>query len=190
MADRLRQHDVTLRDGDLVLRPMTEGDWDALLRWNQDPEVLYYSEGARVDAWSLEDVQGIYRDVSEHAYVFIAELAGRRIGECWLQEMNLDRILSRLPRELDLRRIDLMIGEKDLWGRGLGTRMIALLVRLAFEQCGADAVFGCEVADHNPRSRRAFERNGFVLDQVVPQGPGSKAREAYDMVLRRKPQGS
>ena len=32
-SDRMREHDVALADGDVRLRPMTEGDWDILLPW-------------------------------------------------------------------------------------------------------------------------------------------------------------
>jgi hypothetical protein len=42
--NHLRTHDITLRSERVVLRPMTEGDWNILLRWNSDPEVLYYSD--------------------------------------------------------------------------------------------------------------------------------------------------
>lgn len=40
-GNRLRKHDVTLRGSRVVLRPMTEADWDVLARWNGDPEVLW-----------------------------------------------------------------------------------------------------------------------------------------------------
>jgi hypothetical protein len=33
---KLREHDVVLWGERVVLRPMTEGDWDTLLRWNSD----------------------------------------------------------------------------------------------------------------------------------------------------------
>jgi len=147
MAQTLRQHDVCLSDGPLVLRPMTEGDWDVLLKWNNDPEVLYYCEGANVTSRPLAEVQEIYRGVSEHAFTFVAELDGRPIGDCWLQKMNLERILSRYPKEMDLRRIDLAIGEKELWDQGLGTRIIALLTQFGFQKCNADTIFGCDVGD-------------------------------------------
>jgi len=186
MADRLKVHAITLRDGPLVLRPMTEDDWPILLPWNQDPEVLHFSEGEDVQAWSPEEMQGMYRDVSEQAFTFIAELDGRPVGECWLQRMNLPRVFSRHPEDLDLRRIDVMIGEKALWGRGWGTRIIGLLTRFGFDVCGADGIFGCGVADYNPRSRRAFEKNGYVVDQVVSEGPGRKTKECYDLVRWRE----
>ena len=183
--DRLRVHSVTLRSGRLGLRPMTEDDWDVLAKWNTDPEVLYYAEGDDISSRSLEETQMICRDVSRHAFVFIAQVDGKPIGECWLQQMNLERVLERHPRK-DLRRIDLTIGEKDLWGRGWGTKIIGLLTRFGFEECGADAIFGCDIADYNPRSRRAFEKNGYVLDAVVPQPDGRKSKVDYDMILSRE----
>jgi len=139
---RLRGHDVTLRGAGIALRPMTEGDWDVLLRWNSDPEVLYFAEGDDVACRSLEEVQEIYREVSQTAFCFIAEFDGEPIGECWLQKMNLERILKKYPGR-DCRRIDLTIGEKELWGQGNGTEMIRLLTRFAFEEEKADMVFGC-----------------------------------------------
>ena len=36
----LNEHDVVLRGHRVLLRPMTEGDWDYLLKWNNDPEVM------------------------------------------------------------------------------------------------------------------------------------------------------
>lgn len=179
---RLREHQITLRSERLTLRPMTEEDWELLLGWNSDPEVLYFSEGDDVSSRSLEDVQGIYREVSQKAFCFIVELAGRPIGECWLQEMNLERILVKYS-EHDCRRIDLMIGEKELWGQGYGTEIIGVLTAFAFGVEKADAVFGCYVADYNPRSRRAFEKNGYRVDAKTEESPGRKARFSYDLVI-------
>jgi len=163
---------------------MTEADWNVLLKWNNDPEVLYYSEGGNITSRSLPDMQKMYRGVSRQAYVFMIELYDRPIGECWLQRMNLERVNCRFPG-LDVRRIDLTIGEKDWWGRGWGTRIIRLLTRFAFEECSVDILYEPEIADYNPRSRRAFEKNGFVVDQVIPQPEGMKAKAGYDMILTR-----
>ena len=184
-SERLRSHDVTLEDGPLRLRPMTENDWPVVMQWTTDPDVLYYSEGDDVSSRTLEETQMIYRGVSREAFVFMAELDGEPIGDCWLQRMNLERILDRYPGK-SLWRIDLQIGAKNLWGKGWGTRIIRLLIRHAFSECDADAVFGCDIADYNPRSRRAFEKNGFVVDAVVPQPEGRKSKVDYDMILMRE----
>ncbi len=184
----LRAHSVILRGERLVLRPLTEADWPTLLRWNNDPEVLYYAEGDDVTSRSLEDVQSIYRSVSQTAFCFMAELdagsGSTPIGEGWLQRMNYERILRRFPG-LDCRRIDLTIGEKALWGQGLGTEMIRLLTRFAFEQENVDRVVVCNIADYNPRSLKAFLKVGYEVDARLPQPPGSKAHYCTDVSLTR-----
>ncbi len=183
-SDRIQEHSITLRGNRTVLRPMAETDWGLLVRWNSDPAVLWFSEGEDVESRPLDDVQGIYREVSRTAFCFIIEVGGLPIGECWLQEMNIDRVLSRYPGK-DCRRIDLMIGEKRLWGQGYGTETIRTLTKFGFEQANADLIFGCGIADYNPRSRRAFEKAGYTVDRWVENSPGSKARYECDMVLSR-----
>ncbi len=180
----LRTHDVTLRGEHLALRPMTEADWDVLVRWNTDPEVLWFTEGDDVSARTLEQVQRIYRGVSQQAICFIAELDGVPIGEGWLQAMNERRILDEYPGR-DVRRIDLAIGEKRRWGQGFGTEMIRLLARLAFEEEGADLLV-CFAGGHNPRSRRAFEKAGFRVLRTVPDPDGVKTTFGSDLLLTRE----
>jgi RimJ/RimL family protein N-acetyltransferase len=179
---QLKPHDITLKGQTLTLRPMTENDWDILLKWNSISEVLYYAEGDDVSSRTLDDIQGIYRTTSQTAFCFIIELNGKPIGECWLQKMNLERILKQFP-DTDCRRIDLMIGEMELWGRGLGTEAIRLLTNFAFEQERADYVFGCEVADYNPHSQKAFQKAGFKLYEKIEYPPGLKARFGLDFII-------
>ena len=164
---------------------MTEADWDILLKWNNDPDVLYYAEGDHVTSRPLEEVQELYCAVCDHAFCFVIEADSRPVGECWLQEMNLDRILKQYPDE-DCRRIDLMIGEKDCWGRGIGTETIRLLTGFGFEGEGADQIFGCDVADYNVRSRKAFQRVGYQIVATIEQELGRKARFCYDLALTRE----
>jgi len=184
---RLREHEVTLTTQRLTLRLVIEADWPALLRCN-DPDVLYFWEGDHVESCSLEDLQRICLGVSRSAFCFITEYESEPVGECWVQDMNLDRIWQHF-RGQDCRRLDLAIGEKRLWGQGLGSEAIAALVELAFQQQGVERLFGIEVADYNPRSRRAFERNGFRVVDELRQHPGSKAAVVYDLRLDRSSMG-
>ena len=97
---------------------MTEEDWNLLLKWNNDPEVLYFSEVDDVASRTLDEVQQIYRCVSQNAFCFIIKVDDQDIGTCWLQQMNLDRILKRYP-DCDCRRIDIEIGEKNIGVKGM-----------------------------------------------------------------------
>src|SRR5215475_10554686 len=167
MSMRLKEHGITLHGNQVTLRPMTENDWDVLLKWNSDPAVLYYSEGSDVKSYDLEQVQGMYRDVSQNALCFIIEFNGQAVGKCWLQRMNIERLLKRYSGK-DCRRIDLMIGEKRLWGQGLGTDTIRTLSKYGFEEEGADMIFGL-VGDYNLRSISAFKRAGYEVDGEIEE---------------------
>ncbi len=163
---------------------MTEDDWDILLKWNSDPEVIYFSDGGNTTPRGLQRVQQIYRGVSQNAFCFIVEVDGSLVGEGWLQKMNIDRIIEKYP-EKDCRRIDLMIGEKNLWGQGLGTDTICTLTRFGFECEKADIVFGL-VGDYNQRSTKAFQKAGYKIDAKIKEPQGSIAKFSYDLAIRRE----
>ena len=156
---RVRRHDVTLGAGAVVLRPLTEGDWELVLGWWNDPEIASYSDSNEGE-YSLGQVQKIMRSISRSAYCFVIEFEGRPVGECWLQEMNMERILRRYAG-LDCRRIDIEI-QKDFWDRGIGSTAIGLLVGFGFDTEGADGIFAVDVGEENGRSLRAFGKSGFV----------------------------
>ncbi len=180
-SGRLRTHAVTLQAGSVVLRPLTEDDWDLVLRWWNDPDIAYYAESNEGE-YTLAQVRVIVRGISKEAYCFVIEFEGRPVGECWLQAMNVQRILDRNPG-LDCRRVPLEI-EKAYWGRGIGTSVIRLLVEFGFETEGADLIFAMDVADYNRGSRRAFEKAGFELYDTVQQPAGGRARVSHDLVIR------
>ena len=180
-VERLQSHDVYLRGDRVTLRPLTEDDWHLLLKWNNDPEVMRYFDHDEFRPTPLGEVQSIYRWVSTHAHCFIIELEGRSIGECWLQRMNLRRILDQFPGK-DLRRIDIAIGEKELWGRGYGSEAIALLVGFGFVRQKADAIFGI-VSSDNERSLRVFEKCGFSVHALTQEEDGALV---HDLIVRRQ----
>jgi RimJ/RimL family protein N-acetyltransferase len=184
---RLKQHQITLagrtgRGIKVQLRPLTENDWDLLEKWNRDPDVLYYAEGDDVAAYGPEKVRQIYRSVSQEAHCFLIEADGKAIGECWLQQMNLPRVLRMFPG-LDCRRIDLMIGEKEYWSRGIGTVAIRLLTGYAFIDENADIIYNPDIADYNIRSLKAFQKAGYRVVGETMQAPNAKAQKTYDLAL-------
>ena len=155
----LETHDVLLHGAYVTLRPMREEDWGLLFEWNNDPEIMEHTDHDDFSPRTLVEIQSIYRWISTHAFCFIIEVEGYAIGECWLQRMNLRRIVDQF-QDKNFWRIDLMIGAKELWGRGYGTEAIGLLVDFGFRHERADAIFGI-VSANNVRSVRAFRKCGF-----------------------------
>lgn len=178
---KLREHDFTLKGECVTLRPMTEDDWAIVAAWETDPEVLYWADTDPVTSRSVDEVKGIFRTVSQTAYCFVIEYQSKPIGDCWLQAMNVKKILKKYPRK-DCRRIDLAIGEKGLWGQGLGTDVIRTLTKFAFEYEKADMVFGI-TGDYNPRSRRAFEKVGYQEVMKLKEPKTSRAKYCLALAI-------
>lgn len=181
VMESVRMHDTVLVDGSLVLRPMTEDDWDVIAAWNNDPDVLWFTDNGGVSERSLTELQQIHRVVSRTADLFVFEIDGVAVGDGWVQQMNLDRILRAFP-DRRLARIDLQLSP-TVWGKGIGTRAVRLLTGHAFEG-GHDLVFACDIADYNARSRRAFLRCGYVPWRRVLSPPGDATTFVYDLVCR------
>ena len=157
----IKTHDITLYGGnDIVLRPLCDEHLPLLYKWNSDPEVLYWSDGGDEQSLNSETVHNIYGKSSRGGFCFVIEANGESIGECWLCKMNLTHISALHPDTTDVRRIDMVIGEKAYWNKGIGTILVGMLTDFAFNAECADVLYGM-VFDFNDRSRRVFEKNGF-----------------------------
>ncbi len=174
----IQSHDITLygstNDHDIILRPLCDAHLPLLYKWNADPEVLYWVDGKDAKGSDPEGVHDIWRMVSPQALCFLIEADGTPIGECWLQEMHEKQRSIYCPQEpesLDVRRIDMSVGENDWWGQGIGTTLIRMLVDYAFHSEQADVLYGI-VFDYNMRSRRVFEKNGFTPVELFDIGDG------------------
>jgi RimJ/RimL family protein N-acetyltransferase len=55
------------------------------------------------------------------------------------------------------------IGERDAWGRGLGTEVTELMLGHAFDRLGLHRV-GLSVFSYNERAIRAYEKAGFRIE--------------------------
>jgi aminoglycoside 6'-N-acetyltransferase len=99
------------------------------------------------------------REPTDH---FLIEVDGRPVG------MIQTYLVSDYPEWEEVVQVgagvagvDLMIGESDLIGAGLGPRVLAQFAReVVFERAGVDAVVA-SVEELNRRSWRAFEKAGF-----------------------------
>lgn len=170
----IKTHDITLIGGNeqykIILRPLSDEHLSYLYKWNSDPGVLYWTEGEDVECYMPDVVHQIYGGISQNNFCFVVEVNDKIIGECWLQKMNLPEVKKMYAADTDVRRIDMSIGEKSYWGKGIGTLFIGMLVKYAFE-CEHVDVLHCFCEDYNIRSKRVWEKNGFqlILTEEIPQ---------------------
>ena len=62
--------------------------------------------------------------------------------------------------------LGILIGDPDLWGRGVGTEAQRLTIARAFDELGAHRVVELILAD-NSAARRVVERLGFELEGMM-----------------------
>ena len=162
----IKAHNITLRGGnaeyDIVLKPLSDEHLPLLYKWNRDTEVTYFTESSIGLVYDEKTVQGIYGGVSKEAFCFLIEANGVSIGECWLQKMNKPDVIAMYPKNTDIRRIDMCIGEKEYWGKGIGTLFIGMMIDFAFN-CEHVDVLHCFCEDYNKRSERMWQKHGFTL---------------------------
>jgi aminoglycoside 6'-N-acetyltransferase len=172
---------------DIRLRAMTAGDLPLMCRWLSAAHVHRWwhdsAEPADVSARYLPDIAG-----TEPSHPLIVEVPAGPIGfgqwYRWADYPDYGRQLDAGPDEAGF---DYLIGEPEYCGRGLGTRLIAELIRHLREQ---DPAMGGVVVDPeaaNAASRRVLEKNGLrlmAIKQVVdpdspPTGPSAIYRRRF-----------
>lgn len=147
-----------VREGELVrLRAHTVANRPAFQRWYADEEIARL---LRHDQLPLNSIQSrgyfdtIIMPLSARGLCFAIHEAStnRLIGTTAITDIKGNSLRSGLFR--------IVIGEKDVWGRGYGTEATRLVVDEAFETQGLDAV-RLEVFEHNTRAMAAYRRVGF-----------------------------
>jgi len=184
----IKTHDVTLYGGtndcEIVLRPLSDSDLPLLYKWGADPEVVYWSDTGNVNDFDEEMTRNIYGSVSQNGLCFIAEVNGHPIGNFWVQKMNIPEVAALYPG-LDVRRIEAEIGEKNYWGRGIGTEILRMLIEHTFYVENVD-ILHCFTADYNLRSQRLLLKHGFVLCGEDDIEDSLRAKKEYHYRLTRE----
>lgn len=145
----------------VTLRPLEMDDIDALYTWECDIELALWSGWTPVvssTAFRQKYEQRITNPESD-LVVLAIQFEGRIVG--FVQLAEIDTYEKRAF-------LGIVIGEKALWGRGIGSTAIRLLLDYAFTVRGLERV-SAEVYGFNQRSMRLMERVGFQKEGVLRQ---------------------
>lgn len=147
--------------GTIVLRAAGPADVGLLRRWDAEPHL---ADALGDDDWAWETE--LHR-APEWREQLLAELDGRPFA--FVQIIDPAREDSRYWGDVPagLRALDIWVGEPDLLGQGLGTRVM----RLAIDRCFADPAVTAILIDplaSNPRAHRFYER-AAGLTHVYPE---------------------
>ncbi len=159
----------------IALGPLRRDLVPLLHRWSNDFEVVRFMGGAARPT-SLEAEEDWYSRVSKAEnqahFTIYAKAQLRPIGAAGLNGIN------HANRTAEF---EIMIGEKDHWGKGYGTEVTKLMLDYGFTCLGLHNIF-LWVNEANERGIRAYRRAGFRVGGRLRQGQRLGGR-AYDVIL-------
>ena len=152
----------------LSIRQVTNDDLPLIERWLHASHVCETWGDPDENLRLLSGSPGIGQDRA------VIELEGREIGLVQWQHPSREELdlagLTDIPTcAID---IDIMIGEADALGRGLGSNAIRLVAEAALTDPTVPFVMACVRLDNLP-SQRAFAKAGFRMDRQfddIPNG--------------------
>jgi RimJ/RimL family protein N-acetyltransferase len=152
--------DTRVETRHLYLRSLTAADaGERYLSWLRNSLVNEFLE-VRFERHSIESLQDFItqsRASQSELLLGIFERAGdRHLGNVQLRDINVHHKTAE---------VGILVGEKDVWGRGVGTEAIKAMIGLARDKLGMYKLYA-GVYSRNVRSVKAFEKVGFVVEGV------------------------
>jgi len=149
---------VFLRGDRVILRPLSKSDLPRLLRWINDPEVRYYLESFMPMSETEEEkwLENLDKRKPNDLVLAIETTEGVHIGNMGLHRINWrDRTATT----------GAMIGEKEYWGKGLGTEAKMLFMDYAFNTLNLRRITS-QVLVFNCRSIAYSKKCGYVEEGI------------------------
>lgn len=138
-----------------ILRAIERDDLDALWRWANDAEVMYYW-AEPYHTVSRDELGGRHSAGALNDWLLIATHAGEPIGRVGVVA------LDRRNRHAE---IAIQIGERDYWGQGYGSDALLVFLDSLFHGANLHKVW-LRTEAFNERARRAYARCGFQHDGI------------------------
>jgi RimJ/RimL family protein N-acetyltransferase len=157
----------TSKQGSLIgrriyLRPFSKNDLSYIQKWSNDPEIRRLT--GEVTPMSQAEAEKFYKELRVDKdrvwFVIVLKRGNRVIGEAGL---------LRMFRPWRCTDMSIIVGEKDVWGKGYGTEAGRLLLDYAFGRLGFHRV-SVGVVGFNERALRFWEGLGFKKEGVQRDG--------------------
>jgi [ribosomal protein S5]-alanine N-acetyltransferase len=147
----------------VILRPLERSDLtERYLGWLNDPEVTHYTETGSFPS-TMTDLHRFYEQLVGSRDQVILAIAERRAGE-HIGNVKLAPI-NWIHRKTTL---GILIGEKEVWGHGVGEEAARLGVEYGFSRLNVRrielGVFACHQA-----AVRCYEKVGFRIEGRLRQ---------------------
>ena len=173
---------------ELSFRRLARADFPLVARWLQAPHVARWWNHETSPA-ALERDFGPSIDGDDPADIFIASQRARPIGliQRYTFADNPDwaaEVATLVPVPAAAWSMDYFVGEAALLRSGLGSAMLAALVRATWDDDPRASAVIVPVVEANVASWRALEKAGFRRVAQGPLTPDNPADDALHVVYR------
>jgi RimJ/RimL family protein N-acetyltransferase len=160
MTDQPAKPVPILRGEHVYLRPAERIDVPNFVRWLNDAETTSYLSMRAPMSVAMEEkwFEGMVEKQGKDHYHYVICLIKNDQPIGTLSLFAVDHINGNAG-------IGILIGEKELWGKGYGTDAMNALVDFGFGMLRLERLW-LEVYVFNKRARRSYDKSGFVLEGV------------------------
>lgn len=134
----------------IKLRKIKKSDLPLFLKWWKDKDLIALTSGnfAEPDENLPKYFLTMVESKKDHHYII--QFEGKSLGH-----------IALMHKDLDTFEITIVIGEKEYWNQGIGTKAIKTALRLGFGKLGYTKTY-LEVRPENTRAIKVYEACGFV----------------------------
>ncbi len=145
-------HAKKIQGDKVTLKPMAVLDANEIyLSWLQDPEVIY---AIQYPSKTLEELRAyVSRKISDSKVAFWSIHTDKMVGTIKLEPIDFENKFSNFG---------IMLGDKSIWGLGIGTEATNLVTQFAFDQLRLHYV-ELGVLKTNLGAIKAYEKAGFDI---------------------------
>lgn len=150
-----------IQKNDLLIRLMNCKDFDVMVKWLNDQDVLKFYEEPPSNLDLVIKKYGPRVEGEHYVVPCIVEYKNEPIGYIQFYEIRVDELEKYgYPINQNIYGIDQFIGETELWGKGIGTSMIQMMLNYLSNNKGASSVL-LEVKKYNHRAISSYKKCGF-----------------------------
>lgn len=158
------------------LKPLTKGNVFPFYKWINDDEVIKYSLSRFQKISTKEEINKWFYALVENkeiiSYGIFLKSNGELIGYagiCDISETNKSG------------EYYIFIGEKKLWGKGIGTEVSKEVLRIGFSEYQLNRIF-LTVSEPNTGGKKAYEKAGFKYEGTLRQA-SFRDNKYHDLIM-------
>ena len=152
---------IMMHHDEVLIRVMNHNDFTIMVKWLNDSRVLEFYEESPASLEKVTKKYGPRIEGRHYVKPCVVEYKNKPVGYIQYYEIQENDLkIYGYPQNHDIYGIDQFIGEVELWGKGIGTSMIFLMLNYLNNHKNASRVV-LEVKNHNMRAISCYKKCGF-----------------------------